>query len=330
MSCEFILQHGKNKGKQCSLKGKMMLNARLYCTRHYRLQEKQCVLSEKSIMKMEDFNCNGISTSTLGKFIAIREIGKGAFGRVLMIRHTDTQEHYALKITSTRGQDADLLYYEYLLLSQHFTDNNAFPTFLPKVANSYKRTENETCLILEYFEETLQHRFLKSNKTFSEGQIRFHGLQILNIVEYIHNKKHLYIDIKPENFMFKTTDDETIKIIDFGLCQKYIDYKGKHIPSKTLSNPIGTDLYSSVRMMSCEQPGRFDDIECIGYLLLYLYNGDLPWSKASSAEEILYMKQENSTFIDAPAYIRDFIVSSQGYSFDLKPDYDKFKAFLLN
>ena len=157
MSCEFILQRGKNKGKQCSLKGKMMLNTRLYCTRHYRLREKQCVLSEKSIMKMEDFNCNGISTLTLGKFIAIREIGKGAFGQVLIIRHTDTQEHYALKITSTRGQDADLLYYEYLLLSQHFTGNNAFPTLLPKMANSYKRTKNETYLIMEYFEETLDY-----------------------------------------------------------------------------------------------------------------------------------------------------------------------------
>ena len=63
--------------------------------------------------------------------------------------------------------------------------------------------------------------------------------------------------------MFKSKDDEEIRIIDFG--QKYLDFKGKHIPSEKLSNPIGTDLYSSVRMMECEQPGRIDGIECIGY-----------------------------------------------------------------
>ena len=310
MSCEFILQRRKNKGKQCSLKGKMVFNNKMYCKRHYKSQKA--------------------TTVVLDGFDVIKEIGKGAFGRVLMIRHNDTQKNYAVKITAIKGKDADLLYYEYLLLSQHFNSNTAFPTLLPKVANSYKRTENDTYLILEYFEETLQQRFLKSNQSFSEGQIRSYGLQILNIIDYIHSKKHLYIDIKPENFMFKTTDDETIKIIDFGLCQKYIDYKGKHILSKTLSNPIGTDLYSSVRMISCEQPGRIDDIECIGYLLLYLYNGDLPWSNASSAEKILYMKQENSTFLNAPAYLRDFILSSREYSFELKPDYDQFKAFLLN
>ena len=91
---------------------------------------------------------------------------------------------------------------------------------------------------MEYFEETLHQRFRKCNKLFSEGQIRSYGLQILDIIEYIHSKKHLYIDVKPENFMFKTEDNETMKIIDFGLCEKYVDYKGKHIKTKTLSNPI--------------------------------------------------------------------------------------------
>lgn len=313
MSCNFILQCGKNKGKQCSLKGKLLLSTKMYCTRHYKSQQG----SEKP----------SLSVSVVG-FDIIREIGKGAFGRVALIQDSDTQEYYAIKITSNKiKKEADLLYYEYLLLSQHFADNNAFPRLLPKVAKSYKRTEKETYLIMEHFEETLYQRFLKSNKQFSEGQIRSYGLQILNIIEYIHSKKHLYIDIKPENFMFKTEDDESIKIIDFGLCQRYVDYEGKHIKSNALSNPIGTDFYSSVRMMKCEQPGRIDDIECIGYLLLYLYAGELSWSKASSAEEILTIKQD-SMFLDAPEYIKSFIMSIRGHSFDSKPDYDQFKEFL--
>ena len=210
----------------------------------------------------------------------------------------------------------------------HFTDKTNFPNLLPKVSKSYKRTKNETYLILEYFEETLSQRFVKYNNIFSDGQIRSYGLQILNIIEYIHKKKYLYIDIKPENFMFKTKDDETIKIIDFGLCEKYVDYTGKHITSKILSNPIGTDLYSSIRMISCNQPGRIDDIECIGYLLLFLYSGDLPWSNASSSEEILCMKKDNTTFLGAPKFIREFILSSQVYCFDKKPDYNYFKDIL--
>ena len=82
-------------------------------------------------------------------------------------------------------------------------------------------------------------------------------------------------------------------------------------------------------MMSCIQPGRIDDIECIGYLLLYLYRGDLPWSKLSF-DDILNMKKSISTLADVPEYIKDFVVSTQGYTFDLKPDYGYFKALLSN
>ena len=323
MSCEFILTRGKNKGTQCSLKAKKVFNAKMYCTRHFKMQQGNARNQDlkPSIIKGYDLSFD--------TFDVIKEIGQGAFGRVVMIQDINTKEYYAMKITeNTIKKEADLLFYEYTLLSQHFTDRNAFPTLLPKVAKSYKQRENETCLILEYFEETLEQRFLRSNETFSQGQIRSYGIQMLDIIEYIHNKKYLYIDIKPENFMFKTEDDEFIKIIDFGLCQKFIDYKGKHIKSKKLSNPIGTDLYSSVRMMSCTRPGRIDDIECIGYLLLYLYSGDLPWLNATSSEEILTIKKDISTFIDAPSYIRDFIVSCQGLLFDSKPDYDQFKGLL--
>ena len=102
----------------------------------------------------------------------------------------------------------------------------------------------------------------------------------------------------------------------------------KQVLSKKLSNPIGTDLYSSIRMMSCIPSGRIDDIECVGYLLLYLHNGELPWSQSLSSEDILSMKKDN-TFIGAPDYIKNFILSSRSHkSFDLKPDYNQFKAFL--
>ena len=330
MSCQFILQRGKNKGKLCSLKGKMTLNSKFYCTRHYKIQEKQNVLHENTAMKKEDFNCNGKhSTLPLGNFIVIREIGKGAFGKVVLIQDKNTNKYYAMKITSNNvKKEADLLFYEYTLLSQHFTGTDNFPRLLPKVAKSYKRTQKETYLILEYFEETLQQRVLHSN--LSEEQIKSYGIQMLNIIQYIHSKNYLYIDIKPENFMFKTKEDENIKIIDFGLCQKYVDYRDNHIVSKQLSNPIGTDFYASIRMMGCIQPGRIDDIECIGYLLLYLHRGELPWSNAIYSKEIMKMKQDDTTFSSTPTYIQEFILSSQEHNFDVKPDYDYFKNLLIN
>ena len=325
MSCEFILTRGKNKGKQCSSKGTRIFFDTRYCSRHCKMKEKDMMLNETRTMQKEDWNCNENSVPAFG---FIREIGKGAFGRVLMIQDTKTKEKYAMKTANNRAKHgANLLFYEYTLLSQHFAGNKDFPQLLPKVSASYKRGAHETYLIFEYFEETLSQRCNRC--TLSNEKVKSYGLQILNIIEYIHSLNFLYIDIKPENFMFKTKDDESVKIIDFGLCQRYVDYKGQHIGSKTLSNPIGTDLYASVRMLSCTQSGRIDDIECIGYLLLYLYHGELPWSSASSSSEILEMKQACTMFENTPDYIWKFIQSSRAVkSFDATPDYNLFKALL--
>ena len=72
-----------------------------------------------------------------------------------------------------------------------------------------------------------------------------------------------------------------------------------------------------------------NDIECIGYLLLYLYHGELPWSNLSSSSEILEMKQVYTMFENTPEYIWKFIRSSRALrSFDATPDYNLLKALL--
>ena len=76
-------------------------------------------------------------------------------------------------------------------------------------------------------------------------------------------------------------------------------------------------MYSSIRMMKCEQPGRIDDIECIGYLMLELHNG-LPWSKVSF-DEILNKKSDNATYQDVPAYIQELIALARTHSYDEEP-----------
>ena len=313
MACEFILKSGKNKGKQCRLKGSKAFNRKLFCARHHKVQEMDA-------MRKEDVNlCERIGNS----FDIIREIGKGAFGRVLLVQDIATEKRYAMKVAKAK-KEADLLFYEYTLLCHHLNNNASFPALLPVISQSYQRTTKGTYLVLEYFEETLKQRSLREE--LSEQQIKSYGLQILDIIEYIHRKRYLYIDIKPENFMFKSRGDEDIKIIDFGLCQKYVSYKGKHIPSKTLSNPIGTDLYSSIRMMKCEQPGRIDDIECIGYLMLELHSG-LPWSNVSF-DEILSKKSDTATFLEAPVYIQELIALTRACSYDKEPNYGQFRKIL--
>ena len=67
-------------------------------------------------------------------------------------------------------------------------------------------------------------------------------------------------------------------LIDFGLSKRYRDSKNhQHIPYKENKNLTGTARYASINSHLGIEQSRRDDLEAIGYVLLYFYSGYLPW-----------------------------------------------------
>lgn len=69
-----------------------------------------------------------------------------------------------------------------------------------------------------------------------------------------------------------------VHLIDFGLNKKYRDFKThQHIPYKENKNLTGTARYASINAHLGIEQSRRDDLEAIGYVLLYFIQGFLPW-----------------------------------------------------
>lgn len=85
-------------------------------------------------------------------------------------------------------------------------------------------------------------------------------------------------DLKPENFLMATGQrTNQINCIDFGLAKKYRDKEGRHIAYRENKSLTGTARYASSNThLGCEQSRR-DDLECLGYVAMYLLRGSLPW-----------------------------------------------------
>ena len=125
------------------------------------------------------------------------------------------------------------------------------------------------------------------------------GVQIITRLEQIHRKGFVHRDIKANNFMVGSGEErKVVYAIDFGLAKRYLDLKTKqHIPMKGGKSLVGTARYASIASHEGFEQCRRDDLESLGYLLLYFLIGKLPWqgiqiqSKSEKYAEIGRLKK---------------------------------------
>lgn len=121
------------------------------------------------------------------------------------------------------------------------------------------------------------------------------GDQCLRAVEQLHSRFYVHRDVKPENLAVGVGEKEDkIHIFDFGLAKRYInDTTREHIGYKDGKEFAGTVRYASVNAHLGIEQSRRDDLESLGFVLVYLGKGSLPWqglvseSDGGSAKEVL-------------------------------------------
>ena len=103
-------------------------------------------------------------------------------------------------------------------------------------------------------------------------KIAYEVIQKLNEV----HRNYVHRDIKPDNILLGNKyDSHSIYLIDFGLATVYKKRANK--VRKVFEGVVGTAKYCPLVSHEGLEQHPKDDLESLGYVLLYYVNGNLPW-----------------------------------------------------
>ena len=270
-----------------------------------------------------------INKILFNKYKLLKKIGKGSFGNIYLSKEKYTNNYYAIKI-------------ENKIPSISFLENEAnLLLYLncPKTPSiqSFGYTVNYNYLIMELLGKSLEDIFnnILHKKPMSLRCICNLGYQMIEILEFIHNKNIIHRDIKPDNFLMSNGGNKYLYLLDFGLAIKFRENNNsKHFPLIKGRKLTGTARYASVNALNGITQSRRDDLESVGYVLLYLLKGKLPWqslmikNKEERYYKIMEMKRDmpiNELCKDYPEEFQKYFNYVRKLEYEEDPDYNMIK-----
>eukprot|EP01123_Difflugia_compressa_P005860 TRINITY_DN17982_c0_g1_i1.p1 TRINITY_DN17982_c0_g1~~TRINITY_DN17982_c0_g1_i1.p1 ORF type:complete len:469 (-),score=115.97 TRINITY_DN17982_c0_g1_i1:67-1473(-) len=200
-------------------------------------------------------------------FYRLKCIGRGGFGRVLLVKKKDTGQIYAMKILKK----------QYIVASNQVDHTTAERNvlvrvehpFLPKLYYAFQ-DETKLYFVMDFINGGELFHHLHKEKKFSEDRCRFYAAQIVSALTYLHSLGIIYRDLKPENILLTREGD--LVITDFGLAKE-----GLHGDNARTATRAGTPEYLAPEVIKGEKYTKAVDWWSLGILIYEMLVGTPPF-----------------------------------------------------
>ena len=256
-------------------------------------------------------------------YVLGEQIGSGSFGTVVAVTCEKTGEHLAMKIESCKREKRKSFVKTECAVYSSLGSAPGFPKL---------HWHDDTRIVMDRMRRSISgiHR---------PHHVARVGIEALTCLESLHASGWLHRDIKPDNLMLD--DKYRVKLLDFGLAKRYMNSSGRHRPYSQKRSLTGTPRYASINNHLGIEQSRRDDLESLGYVLVYMMRGSLPWQNILHGKKFASKTERNRRIMEykmttpldtlcatVPTPFREFIVMCRALSYEECPNYEAYRELL--
>ena len=285
---------------------------------------------------MSNANINERKDPFLGQIIfnkykIINRLGRGSFGHIYLVEYQN--KLYAMKLENTKKG-------YYILDKEIYLMIHLYGPRIP-YAKSFGQCGYYNVLVMELLGKSLEDiKLMLPSKKMTIPCVCKLSYQMLQILEHIHRKSFLHRDVKPDNFIMGIgPNSHLLYMIDFGFAKTYRDPTTlAHHPMQKGAGITGTARFASINTLSGYTQSRRDDLESLGYVIVYIAKGTLPWANIKCDNKDALYSRILETKIQTtpenlcsglPAQFEEYIKYIRGMSYEQEPNYKYLRNLFL-
>ncbi|XP_069593624.1 serine/threonine-protein kinase N2 isoform X1 [Ranitomeya imitator] len=225
-------------------------------------------LDYSAMQEAEDRRVQQRFQFSLQDFRCCAVLGRGHFGKVLLAEYKNTNEMFAIKALKkgdiVSRDEVDSLMCEKRIFE---TVNSVRHPFLVNLFACFQ-TKDHVCFVMEYAAggDLMMHIH---TDVFSEPRAVFYAACVVLGLQYLHEHKIVYRDLKLDNLLLDT--EGFVKIADFGLCKEGMGFGDR------TSTFCGTPEFLAPEVLTETSYTRAVDWWGLGVLIYEMLVGESPF-----------------------------------------------------